>query len=450
MRVDASITPPMASAESGSVSSLDSTISPLDASRVEIKSFRASDLGDSKLVAASLGRLDGLVDSSFNAIELGQFDSDTVSGFGRYVDHGDNEFVGINLGAAFGKRLEEAPDTASREGRLKAVLDAGLELLEAAKGPALDMTHIAGRTGLVIVLASLLREYIASLVVHATREGDTPEAALAWATVAAAMTGPVLILLGAIRRECAGEASWKSRLGAALMAIAVVGGAMMAFFTGAASKIFPAMAGGVVYIMARAVGDAFFPLNDKTGPANAVATGVTAALYSVVQGLLGELIEIMPLSGAARATEGLGYDFGADAIKAGFNGLGMVVDVAVLTMCKSWLSPQPGLDSPSFDPGSLQMIMEARATVQWPTRTQVANAFVNVAGTRISYGHALALIGGAATAWLSESDFGDETQGHLLKGCLAVMTMLLYFPLIFANLKRTDNTFNLPQPTITP
>ncbi|WP_210643625.1 hypothetical protein [Pseudomonas sp. Tri1] len=422
----------------------------LDASTVEIRDFSVSALGPDREITAGFKLLDRVTNPDVLNVktDLGESDMRAVDQIERYVYNGERPekdetsgiFDTLNVGAA---------GTESREGRLKAVLEAGLGLLEAAKGPGLNALHIVGRTGTVIVLATLLREYVASLVEHARRGG--PEAPQAWATVALAMTGPALILMGAIRRECAGEASWKSRLAAACLASAVVGSTIMAAVTGAASKLFPAMVGGVVYIAARAVGDSFFPLNDKTGPANAVATGVTAAAYGVVQGVLAELSKHMPLSGAARAVEGLGYDFGADAIKAGLNGLGMVVDVAILTLCKSWLSPQRGPDSPSFDPESLQkMVMEARATAQWPTRTQVANAFVNVAGTRVSYGHALALIGGAATAWLSDSKFGDDTQGHLLNGCLVVMMTLLYFTLIFANLKRTDNTFNLPQPTITP
>jgi len=72
---------------------------------------------------------------------------------------------------------------------------------------------------------------------------------------------------------------------------------------------------------------------------------------------------------------------------------------------------------------------------------------VNVAGVRLSFGHTLTLFLGAIAAILSESQFGDDTQGHMLNGCFAIMMTVLYFPLIFANLKQTGNTYTLQETT---
>jgi len=408
-------------------------------------------LGTPRQVTASLERLDREMGRSLQELSnsLGEKDHVTKDKIVRYVETG-----AIPSGPGQPEIFDHVDQgVESVEGRLKAVLEAGMELLDPAKGPGLNALNVAAHTGLVIALATVLRQYVGFLVEHALHEGDAPEASRAWAAVSLAMVGPALTLMGALRREFAGEASWKSRVGCLCMASAVMGSMIGAVVTGAASKLFPSMVGGVVYIGARAVAQSFFPLKDNAGPANAAATGVTAAAYGAVQFALAELGKILPLSGAARAAGELGHEFGADALHAGLNALGMVVDVAILVLCKSWhvLSPQQGLDSVFSDPETLQqMALEVRVGAQRPTMTQLADAFVNVAGLRLSFGHAVSLTVGVAASLLSESEIGDDTQGHLLNGCFAVMMMLLYFPLIFANLKRTDNTYALPQETTTP
>ena len=403
MRLEMSSVPSMISTESGCVSSLESTICSLDVSTVAVGDFRVSDLGTSKQVVAGLERLDRSIALSLDQLSgnLGESGRNILAHVERYTLTGE-----IHPEAGFGDSLKGALNTENREGRLKAVLEAGLGLLEAAKRPGLNLLNITGRTGLIIVLATLLREYIASLVVHATREGDTPEASQAWAAVALAMTGPVLTLIGAVGREFEGEATLRSRLSCIGMASAVMGSAIMACVTGTASKLFPAMIGGVVYNTARAVAESFFPLKDNAERANVMTTGVTAAVHGAVFGMLRELGSVMPLSGPARAAAELGYDFGADAIQAGLNGLGMVVDTVVSILCKSWhvLSPSRGLDSVLSDPESLQrIVLEVRAGVQRPTSAQLADA-LTLGGLRLSFGHTVNLVGGAAALWLSESE----------------------------------------------
>ncbi|MGN8345633.1 hypothetical protein ACLEJQ_18710 [Pseudomonas sp. SMV71] len=426
------------------------TSAALDPELLDTTNFQLDQLGPPKHVAMGLVHLGNAMAAPLEELsaDLGQHDRDLTDRIAQFIE------TGVTLhepdsNAIFDLINQRAKGCESREDRLKSVLEAGMELLEAAKGPGLNLLNVAGNTGVIIALATGLREYVGYLVGQALSEGDTPEATRAWAAVALAMTGPALTLMGAIRRE-GGEASWKSRLGSVCIASAALGGCVAAVLTGAASKLFPAMAGGVVYIMARALAQSFFPLRDNAGPANAASTAVTAAAYGAFQFALAELGKVMPLSGPARAAEALGHDFGADAIKAGLNALGMVADVAILIICKSWhvLSPQPGSDSVFSDPESLrQVALEVRAGVQWPTRTQLADAFVNVAGARLSYGHAISLIVGAAGALLSKYDLSEDSQGHILNGCFAVMMMLLYFPLIFANLKQTSNTYALQETT---
>jgi len=68
---------------------------------------------------------------------------------------------------------------------------------------------------------------------------------------------------------------------------------------------------------------------------------------------------------------------------------------------------------------------------------------LNVAGARISFGVALAASSALLADYLSKSEFGDDTQGHILQGCLAVLAVFLYVALINSIAKRTDNTFDL-------
>ncbi|MEH6353731.1 hypothetical protein [Pseudomonas sp. 3JA] len=418
----------------------------LDPAMLNVTGFQPSQMGSPWEVKAAFELISRATESPFRECDLGEEDLDTKFQIERFIESAEmppeSESSGIfNLigeGSATGAE--------GRIDRLKAVLEAGLELLEAAKGPGLNLLNVAGHTGMIIALATGLRQYVGYLVEQAMREGDTPEAARTWATVALAMIGPALTLMGAVHREVAGEATWKSRAGSLFMAIAVFGSTLGAVLTGAAAKLFPTIAGGVVYIMARALAQSFFTLKDNAGPANAAVTGVTAAAYGAVQFALAELGKAMPLSGPARAAEGLGYNFGADVIQAALNALGMIADVATFTACKSLdvLSRKLGPDSVFSDPESLQqMALEVRAGVQWPTRTQLADAFIKVAGARLSFGHTVSLFVGAAAALLSESEIGEDAQGHVLNGCFAVMMMLLYFPLIFTNLKATGRTFTL-------
>ncbi|SDX27086.1 hypothetical protein [Pseudomonas sp. NFACC08-1] len=427
------------SSSNGSAGALET----LDAGKLDTSGFELSRLGSPKQIAAGLEHLDRAAAIGLESLATYQGQEDLVirSRISEFVEEGN---LPAERSGIFSFVDEGAAGTGNREDRLKAVLEAGLELLEAAKGPGLNLLNVAGHTGMIIALATGLRQYVGYLVEQAMREGDTPEAARTWATVALAMIGPALTLMGAVHREVAGEATWKSRAGSLFMAIAVFGSTLGAVLTGAAAKLFPTIAGGVVYIMARALAQSFFTLKDNAGPANAAVTGVTAAAYGAVQFALAELGKAMPLSGPARAAEGLGYNFGADVIQAALNALGMIADVATFTACKSLdvLSRKLGPDSVFSDPESLQqMALEVRAGVQWPTRTQLADAFIKVAGARLSFGHTVSLFVGAAAALLSESEIGEDAQGHVLNGCFAVMMMLLYFPLIFTNLKATGRTF---------
>jgi hypothetical protein len=439
MRVDTSFTPSIASTASGSISSLESTISPLDASKLEIGDFSVKSLGTNREITAGFELMDRATNSYVEELKtgLGESDMDAVVQIERYVYNGDipegdeknGIFATLNVGAT---------GTETREGRLKAVLEAGLGLLEDAKGPALNALNIAMHTGTIIVLATLLREYVASQVVDAIGKGDTSEAPEAWAAVALAMTGPALILAGKIGEWYAtGERPTALSIVSCLcMASAVMGSTIAAGVTGTASKLFPSLVGGLAYHGARAAAEFVSQLKvDNAEPANLKANVALATFHGLVFGALREVVSHIPLSGSARAAAQLSYDFGADAIQAGLNGFAMIGDKAFSIFSRCLLSPPQGLDSVFSDPESLQqMKVKVRAGLRLPTGTHLADA-ATLGGLRLSFGHAVNLVGGAVALWLSGTEISEDNQSHIVNCCLAATMMLLYVFLSYGTSK---------------
>jgi hypothetical protein len=67
---------------------------------------------------------------------------------------------------------------------------------------------------------------------------------------------------------------------------------------------------------------------------------------------------------------------------------------------------------------------------------------------RLSVGHSFALVMGAVATLLSNSEIEEGYQGHVMSGCLALMAMIIYFPLVFGSVKRTDNLYELQETVI--
>jgi hypothetical protein len=411
-------------------------------------------MGTPRQIGAAMERMqrDVVLQMQESYTQLGEIDRNVVGRADDFIDRGDLPEESINedmFTRVAGLNAADVEQT--RESRRQTMLQAGMEWLEAAKEPGLNLLHVAGRTGSIVALTVVLRQVIAYHVEQALREGDSPEATRAWAVVAMAMIGPALTLMGAIRSECDGTASPASRLGRVCMASVTMGGLIAAHLTGASKTLLPAMLGGSVYTLARGLANVFIPLQDNAGRANAATTGAATAAYGAAQFLVAELGQLAPLSGGARAAAELGYSLGADAIQGLLNGFGMVVDDVVSILCKSWhvLSPNPGLDSVFSDPQVLQQtVLEVRAGVQRPTRTQLADALLNIGAMRLSAGHAIALVTAAVASLLSHSEVEDDYQGHIMSGCLALMAMIIYFPLVFSCAKRTDNSYTLQETVI--
>lgn len=419
----------------------------LDPALLNVEGSKAKELGTPRQLTVAFGLLNRATEHPLAQLsnELGEQDRVIKDQIDQYIDL-DEMPRGNEQHELFKTINEGAAGSESREGRLKAVIEAGVELLESAKESGRNALHVVGRTGLVIALAAVARQYVGYLVEQALREGDTPDAGRVWLAASAAMTGPVLVVAGALLRHFDGESSLVSKLGAAFLTIGAAGLAIGACVTGAASSLFPKVAGGLVYNLVRALADLFVPLKDNAGPANAAATGVTAMVYGAFQFAQSEVARLMPSDGLARAAQGLGYCFRDELFPIVSTTVAQLIDAGVLIATKNsnWLSPRRGADSALFDEESLRhRTLKTETVLQWPTQTQTVHTTLNVAGARISFGVALAASSALLADYLSKSEFGDDTQGHILQGCLAVLAVFLYVALINSIAKRTDNTFDL-------
>ena len=133
------------------------------------------------------------------------------------------------------------------------------------------------------------------------------------------------------------------------------------------------------------------------------------------------------------------------------NGVGVVVDDVISILCKIWhvLSPTPALDAVFFDPEALQqMVLKCAPVFSDRPGTQLADALLNIGAMRLSFGHAIALVTGAVASLLSNSEIDEGYQGHVMSGRLALMAMIIYFPLIFGSAKRTDNLYELRETAV--
>lgn len=416
--------------------------------------FSATTLGTPRQVGAAMARVESHVTIELEECQatLGETDRRVVEQVERYIEHGvlpENPPDELMFAQITGLLAGDTGQT--RESRLQIMLQAGMEWLEAAKGPGLNLLNVAGRTGLIVALTVVLRQVVAYHVEQALREGDSREAGRAWAVVAITMIGPALTLIGAIRNECDGTASLSSRLGRVCMASVTMGALIAAHLTASTEKLLPAVVGGSIYTVARGLANVFIPLKDNAGSSNAATTGAATAAYGVAQFFLAELGQLTPLSGAARAAAELGYSLGADAIQGVLNGFGIVVDdvISILCKCSHVLSPNPGLDSVFSDPEALSLGgLEVRMDVQLPTRTQFADALLDIGALRLSAGHAIALVIGAVASLLSSSEIDDGDQGYVMSGCLGLMAMIIYFPLVFGSAKRTDNLYMVNETAI--
>jgi hypothetical protein len=423
--------------ETSRVSSAGSRL--IDALDLASPGFEARTLGSPRVVAAGMTRLDRSVGSELQQCreELGETAHNVATAVAIFIDEGGLRTEGQS--SALSTRIAELnalDNQQTRESRMQSVLAAGLELLESARGPGLNLLNVAARTGLVVTLTTVLRQLVGFYVEKAIREGDSPEASRAWEVAAITMIGPALSLMGAIRDECAGTANLQTRLGRVCMASITMGALIAAHLTGASSSMLSTAVNTTVYTFARDLCNAFFPFKEKNaGAVNDKATAVSMAAFGTVQYVLEHLAPLMPASGPGRAAADLGWSLGADAIAGAVNALGAVIDDVVFILCRSWslLSPSVGLEAASVDPESLrQHALEVRTEARVPTAQQLRDAMFNNAASRTSAFMGIVLALGAATVELSLTGLGENTQVQLVNVALGMMMMLIYFPFIWS------------------
>lgn len=400
--------------------------------------FTARALGSPREIGAGMTLLGRRTDDELRSAHerLGESDQRIAQDVRVFIEDG-LAGAGSPIGDVLARatELNAMQSGQTRESRMQAVLTAGLEWLDSARGPALNLLNVGARTGLIVTLTTVLRQVVGFYVEQAIREGDSPQASQAWNVAAITMIGPALSLMGALRDEGAGTANLQTRLGRVCMASITMGALIAAHLTGASDSMLTSAINTTVYTVARDLCNAFFPLNNNAGAITAQATGVTTVAFGTVQFLLAELGALMPVSGPGRAAAGLGLSLGAEVIAGALNGVGAVIDDVISLLCRSWplLSPSAGLEPAWVDPESLQQsVLEVRAGVRLPTAGQLGDALLNVTASRTSAFHAINLVVGAAAVALATTDHGENTQGHILNVCLMGMLMLIYFPFIWS------------------
>ena len=413
-------------------------------------------LGSPRAIRVGMAKFDSFVSPQLKlcAEELGDTDWRAKADIEHFIERGQmpgdacgEDFV-VQLGELNVSDTEQTPIS-----RMRSVIDAGVWLLEKANEHGSNVANVAVRTGPIVILTSVLRDYVAFHVEKAISEGDSPEAVRNMIMSALAMIGPGLILFGAVRDEVAATANLKTRLGRVLMFAIFVGSFIAAQLTGASSSLLTAQARVCIYTLIRDFLNAFFPLNDNIGAPSSKAVTLSMAGYGVVQFLLAELAALMPLNGAARHAAGLDFNFFADLLHSVTNGLGAVVDDYLLPLCKHWfpIADAVGLDCRSPDPESLhRTVLEVRAGLRLPTSQQLGNALFSASAARTTAFTSIICAVFAAAFHLADSEFGENAQARVLNVVLAGMLMLIYFPFIHMCSQRPVQTPAQLSENITP
>ncbi|MCU1761457.1 hypothetical protein NTD84_17275 [Pseudomonas sp. 14P_8.1_Bac3] len=361
--------------------------------------------------------------------ELGATDQNVV---GQVKDFINNGVLPSGPDKVFDRIIElDVADTEQTcESRRHTVLQACKEWLEAAKGPGLNLLHVAGRTGVIVALATVARQVVAHYVEQALREGESTEAARSWGVAAMVLLDLGALLFGALQNERKGTGTVASRISRVCMAGATMGAFIAAYLTGASERLFPAMTGGLMYTFSRGLGNLLIPFQDNSGTANVKNTVVTASFYALLQFVLEELKGVIPAIGP----------IGAGAIAAMLNAFGMVVDDYVGMIFKRVLpSIGPDLIFPEPKPA-----WEVRATVQRPTLEDVTRAVGDIGALRGCAGKTFILAIAAFAALLNSAEVDEGDQGHFLSGVVALMAFIIYFPLVFGSARPSGNSFTLP------
>lgn len=337
-----------------------------------------------------------------------------------------NDDILIEIG-----HFNESDSEQTPESRMRSVIDALIRVLGNAGSVTL-------RTGLIVTATSMLSDYAAfqvQKIVAEMSEDNSHETALRVIATALSMVGLGLILLGAVRDECAATATFKSRLGRTLMSFIFMGSFVLKQMTGGLSSAMLATAVKVVsYVLSRDVSNAYVYLQDNAGAASNKSVALSMAGYGTVQFALAELANLMPLNGAARQAAGLDFSFFVSLLRSATNAVGGIADDLLLPYCKHWfpISRSLGLDSQVCDPEALHRnMLEVTAGLRLANSHQLGNAFFSAAAARMTVLMAIAVFMSTLEFFFNDSELGDDSQARALNVVQAGMLMLIYFPFVY-------------------
>lgn len=330
------------------------------------------------------------------------------------------------------------------------LIDALGALFERHGGPLFNVSHIALRTGSIVLLSTFAREVIGDELQVAWEGVDPTESARAWASVAALMLGPALSLLGALRDENRGTATWQSQLSRIALCSMAMGATLAAYLTGGLNGLFVGAMKVNIYSLLRETMNAFAPLRDDAPVATLESTSAAALSYAVVQAAVAEVAALLPMSSGGRSPS----DYAANLLQGSLNALGIVIDDTCEVFCRYFLTPAAMPESPvALSPEDMSTgVLKVRAGLICPDAERCAGQLLTNTASRITAFQTLVAALGAAGAMLTSehlaNDTGqvgisDETRGHILNGLLGVVLLLIYVPFVFSGYQR-HNRWDIP------
>ncbi|SFA73159.1 hypothetical protein SAMN03159488_00235 [Pseudomonas sp. NFIX10] len=402
---------------------------------IDIGDVKLSGLGKAEEIVLALNELGANVKAELDDCRkgYGKLDADTEGQLQRYVDSG--EIPSEKERCPYLKEvLKSGVGAEGQQSRWQQVVET---IRETVEGPLLNLANVAGRTGAIVFLAATASKYVAHHVEQAISEGDSPEAAKAWAAAALALTGPGLMAIAATRSERLGDATSWSRLSRIGLASLTVGIALTAYLTGKLSEIGSKMVEGILYQVIRAAIEACFPLTDNSGVPSVASTSVSAALYSLYNLGAAELTKVLPLDSINALVKFM--------TEGGITAFGVVFDGFASIIAKNCLSARPVPDS-VFE--VKKDALEVRAKFQLPTLEKLAEVSTSVLGARISLNHFSAMLGAVLASVVLQSDSdGDNNNFHMVALITAVVVGIAYFPYIFSTVKDTKNSYTVSSET---
>jgi hypothetical protein len=358
---------------------------------------------------------------------------------------------------------------------------------------AANLVNVGVRTGLIVALTTTLRQIIGFELEKALQLGEASVEARELIGLSAMLLGAGLNLAGAVRDECNGTASARSRVARTTMAALSVGTLLLVSQVGTPSVLgTSASSVGVqmaAYTLSRDVLQLFFPLHDNSG-INLGGTLIGGASYSVLQFLSGEAMNRWaPHSGAGwvmtsaaagaenltqwfagqlddapetpstaslpayivgRVNSAIGAlmpDLRQDALRGGINAMVEVADDLVRGAVSrsiqvhqlkqaTWGQALRHGENPASAVAALPREategLRIRLGARIPGAGQIADQLLTVTAMRTSAFEIIVGMGLSAATALQGTRLSAGSQAHAVNAVVALAATLIYPPLIYA------------------